>query len=189
MQKLYHVSHRANLTMLEPKVSTHGKPYVYATSCLEVALLFGSNRSFGDLDGAYGGGSNGVKPYFYEAYEGALKRRFEGVTCYIYEVDSTNFKEGQTSYKAEVVSEQPVKILNCTKVDDLYNILLKLNKENKIDIKFYNKEDPQYVKTLSEHIKNRIQLFGILQNKQGVQYEFCKKYHAQILKELEKDKN
>ena len=51
-EKLYHVSPVPNLTLLESKVSTHGKSYVYATKNLTVALLFGSNKSMGDLDGA-----------------------------------------------------------------------------------------------------------------------------------------
>ena len=102
-EKLYHVSHIPNLTVLEPKVSSHGKPYVYATKDLTVALMFGSYKSMGDLDGAYGGGCNGRKPYFYEAFPGAFKRRFEDTSCYIYEVDPTDFMENKTQYNAELV--------------------------------------------------------------------------------------
>ena len=81
-EKLYHVSHVADLKVLEPRVSTHGKRYVYATKNLVVALLFGSHKSMGDLDGTYGGGSKGITPYFYEAFPGAFKRRFEETSCY-----------------------------------------------------------------------------------------------------------
>lgn len=82
MRKLYHVSHIANLDILVPHTSTHGKPYVYATECLELALLFGSNKSYGDYDGIYGIKDGQV--YFYEAYKDAFKRRFYGESCYIY---------------------------------------------------------------------------------------------------------
>lgn len=187
-EKLYHVSHVPNLTLLQPKVSTHGKSYVYATKNLTVALLFGSNKSMGDLDGAYGGGSDGVKPYFYEAFEGAFKRRFENVTCYIYEIDPTNFLENQTSYKSELVSSEPVKILSSTKVENLYDTLIGLSKVGKLDLRFYDKDNPEYVEFMKKHLKHRIKLFGILDNKDGIQYEFCQKHHSQILKELEEEK-
>ncbi|MBQ8909246.1 MAG: hypothetical protein IJY90_03065 [Clostridia bacterium] len=114
MDKLYHVSKVPGLNLLEPRVSTHGKPYVYAAKDLCLALLFGSSKSHGDFDGMYGR-KDGV-PYFYEAYHGAFKDRFQGEICYIYEVERETFKENQTSFKAELVSEVPVKVLNCTKV-------------------------------------------------------------------------
>lgn len=184
-EKLYHVSHIADLKVLEPKVSTHGKSYVYATKNLVVSLLFGSFKSMGDLDGMYGGGSEGRIPYFYEAFPGSFKRRFEETSCYIYEVDPTDFEEGKTSYSAEVVSEKPVKILKCTKVDDLYKTLLELAKNGKLDLKFYEKENPEYVKMMDNHLKDRIVRFGILNDKEKYQYKFCTYYYPHILKELE----
>ena len=184
-EKLYHVSHIADLTVLEPRVSTHGKGYVYATKNLVVALLFGSFKAMGDLDGMYGGGSQNKTPYFYEAFPCAFKRRFEETSCYIYEVDPTDFEEGKTSYSAEVVSEKPVKVLKCIKVEDLHKTLLDLAKSGKLDLKFYNKSDEQYVKLIEEHLKDRIVRFGILEDKEAYQYKFCKSYYPHIIDELE----
>ena len=184
-EKLYHVSHIPNLTILEPRVSTHGKNYVYATANLTVALLFGSNKAMGDLDGPYGGGCNGRKPYFYEGFPGAFKRRFEETSCYIYEVDPTDFEEGKTSYGAEVVSDKPVKVLNCTKVEDLYNTLLNLYKQGEFDLRFYEKDNSQYVNEINKHIKDRIIRYKVLENKEKYQYKFCTYYYSDILEELE----
>ena len=83
MQNLYHVSNVPDLKILEPKVSNHGVAYVYATPQLEFALFFGSKISNGDFDGIIGLNNKNV-PFFYEAYKGAFKRRFEGQSCYIY---------------------------------------------------------------------------------------------------------
>lgn len=184
-KKLYHVSHIAGLSVLEPKVSTHGKSYVYATRSLPVALLFGSYKSMGDLDGMYGGGCNGCKPYFYEGFEGSFKRRFEQTESYIYEVDPTDFEEGKTSYAAELVSEKPVKVLKCTKIDDLHKTLLDLAEKGELDLRFYEKNNPQYVETMNNHIRDRIIKFGILEDKEAYSYKFCKWYHTHILEELE----
>jgi len=153
-EKLYHVSHVADLQVLEPRVSTHDKAYVYATRELAVALLFGSYKAMGDLDGAYGGGCNGRKPYFYEGFIGAFKRRFEDTSCYIYEVDSTDFEEGKTSYAAELVSEKPVKVLKCTKIENLYQTLLDLSEQGKLDLRFYQEDNPKYIEVLNNFLNN-----------------------------------
>lgn len=121
--KLYHVSTIPDLKVLQPRVSTHGKPYVYTTENLNFALFFGSRKSNGDFDGIYGI-ENGV-PFFYEAFPGAFKHRFDDEFCYVYEVEPEGFKSGQTSFKGEVVSENPAKIINCDKIDNLYDFLMK----------------------------------------------------------------
>ena len=52
--KLYHISSIPNIEVLQPKKSTHGVPYIYATFNLHLGLLFGSSKSHGDFDGMYG---------------------------------------------------------------------------------------------------------------------------------------
>lgn len=41
---LYHVSHTPGIAILEPRVSSHGKPYVYAIENLVTGLLFGVKK-------------------------------------------------------------------------------------------------------------------------------------------------
>ena len=183
--KLYHISSVKGLKILQPKLSTHAVPYVYATSNLELGLFFGSSKSMGDFDGIYG--TNNGKPFFYEAYPNAFKRRFENQTCYIYQVDPTTFLYGKTSFKAEVVSEKPVKVINCTKVENLYNKLMSLVEENKIELKMYD-ENPKYISMINEHIKDRILRYGIMQRKNSTAYRFCQDKFPHILKELENGK-
>ena len=182
MEKLYHVSKLPNLNILQPHTSTHGQAYVYATKCLEFALFFGSKKSNGDLDGIYG--INNGKPFFYEAYPGAFKRRFEGESCYIYEVEPDTFKKGRTSFNGELVSEEPVKILNCTEVEDLYDYLQYLIKKGSIDFKSYSL-DNEYQSKIQEHIKSRLIMFNILENKDRPIYKFCKQKFPEIVRDLE----
>ena len=184
MDKFYHVSKIPNIKVLQPQVSTHGKAYVYATQNLEFALLFGSSKSFGDLDGKYGF-KNGL-PFFYEAYEGAFERRFKDVTCYIYEVKPDTFETGQTDFRYEVVSEKPVEVISCTEVKDLYSYLKKLIAEEKIIFKEYSQEE-DYVNYMNEHIKDRIKSFNILNNQNSEVYKFCKLKFPKIMEDLEKN--
>lgn len=179
--KLYHVSKVPDLKILEPRVSTHGKAYVYATTNLEFALFFGGIQSAGDFDGMYGL-KDGV-PYFYEAYEGALKRRFDGATCYIYEVDPSTFEKDKTSFKGEVVSEKAVKVINCEVVDNLYQHLLQLNERGKMQLRFFE-ETEEYKQMIYNHISDRIIRFNILNDKNNGLYNFCEIHFPSILKEL-----
>ncbi len=180
-QKLYHVSNVPNLKVLKPRVSSHGKAYVYATKNLEFSLLFGSTKSKGDFDGTYGI-KDGV-PYFYEAYEGAFRRRFEGEKCYIYEVDPTDFQEEKTTFKGEVVSEVPVKILGCEVVEDLYAYLNDLIAKGEIVFKKYSL-DAEYQKMIRAHLKNRLEMFGICKNKEASIYKFCMEKYPDIVNEV-----
>lgn len=179
--KLYHVSTVPNLKLLEPRVSTHGKAYVYATTNLEFALFFRGTESAGDFDGMYGI-KDGI-PFFYEAYKGALQRRFEGAKCYIYEVDPSTFEKNKTSFKGEVVSEKPVNIISCKEIDDLYQHLLMLNKNGKMQLHFYE-DTKEYKKMIKNHISDGIISFGILNNKNCGIYKFCERYFPEILNEL-----
>ena len=184
--KLYHCSHVPNLTVLKPRVSTHGKSYVYATPYLALSLLFGSKKSYGDFDGMYGINKEG-KPNFYEAYEGALERRFKGESAYIYEVDPTDFEENKTSFSAEVVSEVPVKVIKCTKIEDLYTELLKLIQQGEIEFKAYNINDEKYVRFIDEHIEHRFRLFEIYKTPKRKTYEHCCYNFPHIVKKVEQE--
>ena len=186
--RLYHVSKIPNLKILEPHLSTHKKPYVYATTNLEFALFFGGIESAGDFDGIYGW-KDGT-PFFYEAYEGALQRRFGETTCYIYEVDPTTFEKDKTSFKGEVVSEKPVNTINCEKIDNLYQYLLKLNDNGKIQLHFFE-DTKEYKEMIDNHILDRISRFGIIKNKNSDIYKFCEKHFRHLLEEfvIEDNKN
>lgn len=179
--KLYHVSTVPNLKVLEPHISTHGKSYVYATPNLEFSLFFGGIESARDFDGIYG-----IKkgmPFFYEAYTGALKRRFNGAKCYVYEVDPSSFEENKTSFKGEVVSEKPVKVINCKVVNNVYQYLLELNKNSKIQLHFFE-DTEEYKKMIHDHIVDRIVKLNILDNKNCGTYRFCEQHFPDIIEEL-----
>lgn len=180
--KLYHVSTTPNLKILQPHLSSHGKPYVYATSNLDFALFFGGKNSDGDFDGITGI-KQGV-PYFFEAYEGALKKRFEGSKCYIYEVEASSFSRA-TSFRGEVVSEKPVKVLNCEEINDLYQYLLQQNANGKLELHFFE-NSKEYKEMINNHISDRIIRYGILNKKNSNIYKFCEIHFPDVLENLNK---
>ena len=183
--KLYHVSKTPNLKEIEPRVSKHGIPYVYATTNVVFALLFGSSNSHGDLDGKMGIKHSIVQ--FIEAFPNSFKERFCHQTCYIYEVDPTTFEAGKTDFRNEVVSSVPVKVLGCQKIDDLYlHFQSLINKNEFCLIEFKNTQ--KYQAMIDEHIKKTIQRFDILRSTNSDGYKFCKQHFPHLVNELNNNK-
>ena len=167
-------------------MSTHGTPYVYATTNLELALLFGSKNSHGDFDGKYG--MKGDKPFFYEAYKDAFKERFQGQTCYVYEVKPDTFLLGQTNFRGETVSPEPVEVVGVTEIPDLYSYLNSLIEQGKIIFQEYIM-DEGYQNMIDEHIKNCINNNHILDdNSDSVRYQFCMSKFPKLMEDMQFEK-
>ena len=146
MEVVYHVSTVGGLKELKPHASTHGVPYVYATEDPVLALLWGSTKSHRNLDGSYGTIGKGDRriPCFSEAFKDSFKERFEGESCYVYTVPADTFSH-KTSFKAELVSEVPVKVISCTKVDDVYARLQEEIKKGNFIVEKYDENNKEYV--------------------------------------------
>lgn len=67
---LYHVSPAPGIKVLEPRVSTHGKAYVYAVDNLATGLLFGVHHD--DFDFMISTDPETDFPTCLECYPGAL---------------------------------------------------------------------------------------------------------------------
>lgn len=135
MNFVYHGSSVPNLKIIKPNESTHQKKWVYATKSKAIATIFLSKLG-SDLYYVLSG--NGVK-YPIELVE-RKPLTFEKIfNCsgYIYKLDASNFKEGQTGWSAEVVSDKEEKVIDYEYIDNVYNELIKLNKEGKIKLYLY----------------------------------------------------
>lgn len=179
-QKIYHTSKVKGLTLLEPRISTHGKAYVYGTKHVNLSLLFGG-CGCGDFDGMYG--FNDI-PYFYEAYPHAFYERFANQTGYVYELDPTDFLEGKTGFSAEVVSEKPVKVLSCFEIKDLYEYFMDLIAKGELDFQPYSYEE-EYQNKIKEHIRDRLVRFEVYKGRNLL--ELCRKRFPELTKEYEEN--
>lgn len=90
---LYHISQTAGIKVLQPRVSTHQKAYVYAVENLTTGLLFGAPHD--DLDFIIR--EEGNVPTLMECYPDALSIKFTGKACSIYEVPEAGFLRNQTA--------------------------------------------------------------------------------------------
>ena len=56
---------------------------------------------------------------------------------YIYKLDTTNFKSGQTGWSAELVSDKEEKVIETIYIESVYKELIKLNEEGLIKLYLY----------------------------------------------------
>lgn len=157
---LYHVSHTQGLTVLEPHISSHGKPYVYAIESLVTGLLFGVKKD--DFDFLLYTDDAG-KPVLCECYPDAFRKKYEGQSCSVYEVKEAGFLRGVTGWSPELVCENAVAVENEHIISDLYIRLQEEEQAGNLIVQRYS-EESAYRAMIAEHIVDRLIRFDLLEH-------------------------
>lgn len=173
---LYHVSNIGGIKVLEPKVSSHGKAYVYAIENRVTGLLFGAR--WDDFDFILDANDSGT-PEIYECFPDAFDRIYRGRRCYVYELTEGGFMRGMTGWSPELVSENAVRVISETVVEDLYSALSDASDAGELILHRYERS-PEYKKMVSEHIVDRLIRFDAL-DKNDERFE---KYYKNIIDAL-----
>lgn len=154
---VYHVSSKAGLKTIQPHISTHKKPYVYAVDNIVTGMLFGAKHDDFDLMISADGNNT---PIVYECYPDAFRKVYQGKTCSVYVVDENGFQRGLTSWDPEVVSENEVEVKEEITVDDLYQRLLTEEENGALKVFRYEFSN-EYRKIIASHIMDRLFRFEI----------------------------
>ncbi len=154
---LYHTSSKGGIKVLQPHISSHKKPYIYALNNMVTSLIFGANHS--DFDFIIDE-ENGI-PVIFECYPKAFEEIFKGKSCYIYEVHEKGFKNNITGWEPEFVSENPVKTEKEAYISDLYAKLIEEENRGNLKINFYE-DTKEYKQIIKEHIEDRLIRFNML---------------------------
>lgn len=154
---LYHVSPAMGLKVLEPRISTHGQPWVYAVADRATALLFGAKQDDFDfrIDTLEG------RPAIWECYPGALEECYQNRECSVYQVAEEGFLSGQTDWDAEWVNPAPVPVVKETHVPDLLSALRQAERNGELTIRTYE-DTPAYRRMVSQHVVNRLVRFDCI---------------------------
>ena len=156
MEVVYHGSRERGLKKLEPRKSTHGV-YVYATPSKVLALHF-SGRAGDDLTYALGHFDNDKKgPWeLVENIPGAFEKMYSNSSS-IYSLPAVTFKDIHTGFE-EVVSEVPVDVLSEEYCENVYEGLLKAEKDGLVKIYRYP-EKPERFKKDGSDILNKYRYY------------------------------
>jgi hypothetical protein len=141
MSYVYHGSPISGLTYIEPRESTHGKKYVYATKDKALALVFLQKHNDYLINISY---IDGGKLELTERVTDAFVDIFKGKSGFLYYLDSTNFLEGQTSFPPEVVSEITEQVIHCDTIPCCYSELQEMALNNDIVLYTYPNR-PDYI--------------------------------------------
>lgn len=127
---VYHASKIGGLKVLEPRLSTHKTPWVYATKDIATtAMYLGDNFDF-----ICQTGFSKQKPYIWERFKGAFDLGYKNKKGSIYYLRPDTFKENMTSFTPEIVSEVSVKVEQEIIIDDVKDYLISLEKQGKLTI-------------------------------------------------------
>lgn len=166
---VYHGSEKHGIKRLEPRKSTHGV-YVYATPEKVLALNF-SGRCGDDLTydiGHFDSDQNG--PWeLVENIPGAFEKMFSNSSS-IYSFTDETFKDIHTGFK-EVVSEVGVDVINEEYCENVYEGLLKAEKEGLVKIYRYPNK-PNSMKKDGTHILDKWRYYRNKLNKEFRKEEF-----------------
>lgn len=133
MKYVYHSSRTQGLKVIEPRVSYHGKPWVYAMEKPEYCAVFLGEH--GNLINQIGF-REGL-PYIAERFEGALEYSYKNKTGSIYTLDGSDFKTEMTSFGREIVCDHSCEVINEEKIENSLEKILQLEAEGKIEIYRY----------------------------------------------------
>ncbi|MEX1378284.1 MAG: hypothetical protein AB1Z23_12540 [Eubacteriales bacterium] len=156
--KYYHGSIVPNLKTLYPfntNNSLSQRDCVYLTDKKEMALLYIWVRKFAWL--TYGFDKEGTV-VFGETHKDALKEFYKDVKGYIYTVELDNALENDTSIRNVATVYSEVDVLGCEVIEDVYEEILKYEKQGRIKIRRYEQLSEK------EHAKNREMILNTLKS-------------------------
>lgn len=158
--KYFHGSSIGDISVLKPHVSNHGKSLVYITTNEVIAALYMVKTNWY----SYGFKKDSSIPVYTEYYKDGLKDIYENKTGYIYECENTGFTDNPTNIKVALVSEKEVPIINCIKVDNVYDKLLQYEKEGKLVIQRYGSLNEKQLNNIGSMVINEINEFNLVNN-------------------------
>jgi hypothetical protein len=155
MDYVYHGSPVSGLTYLEPRRSTHGKNWVYATKIKSLAILHSQKWNDYIFDESY---HSQIQLELTERLPNAFEEVYKGKTGYIYFLSAANFLDGHTSFIGEVVSEQREDIIKCEVIEDTYEKLLELEMSGEVVLYKYPNR-PKYIPADDSDLIKKTKLF------------------------------
>jgi hypothetical protein len=129
---LYHGSPDKGIKVFTPRVSTHGKAYIYAAKRMDDAILYCAKWN----DFMITCCSDEV---IVERYEGAIDELYKDRKGFIYVIDGSTFHRIDNNENDDLVSEVPVNVIDCLTVNNLYEIVI-----NKFNI-FRYPDKPSFI--------------------------------------------
>ena len=135
--RLYHGSPNGEIKILEPRESNHGKKYVYTTNSFPLAILYSYNpieRTGGFYTYRFDKDGNLI---YDEYFPNQLEKIYKGHEGYVYEVSNIDYCKPMERMPWIYLSTRKTRVLKPMHIPDIYEEILKLEKQGKIIINRY----------------------------------------------------
>jgi len=179
----YHGSKVSGVHELQPNYSLHGEKFVYLTTNRAVALVYTVNaieRHYElnnlvkpkEFQPWYSYGFDKDKlPIFDEYYPNAVIETYKGKSGYIYSCEEPKESTNPTNIHCAVVTKKPIKVIKEEFIKDIYEEILKLEKQGLCKIRKYEEASKSYLNHIESYIKEDIKKYDLendLTNNYGV---------------------
>lgn len=177
MEYVYHGSKKSGIEKLEPRKSSHGIEYVYATPSKEIAMVMSCHMH--DLNSVIAGRGTKESPLVVVERRPGVFDKFLHDYANVYTLNGENFYSG-TNWGGEVVSEKAQIPLKEEYIEDVYSELLKSEQEG--IIKMYHYPDrPEYIPLdNSDLITNWLDREGVSIEKKMMQLSVIAKEYPEL---------
>lgn len=150
---LYHGSRTANITILEPKLADHGKPYVYLTTLQIVAGFYLINA----VERPYYWFPYGFEPdgtvHYQEWYPHALKEAAWGKSGCIYTVESqASVFHPLDNIPCARLSTEPLAVKDCLQIENCYSWLMEQEKQGAFALKRFEEKTKEQLDFMCESL-------------------------------------
>ena len=150
---MYHGSPNPDITTFTPRVSTHGKSYVYATPDMSTTILYGAKWN----DFLIWVGADDFDEVIVERQKGAMESLYKDKKGYIYILDGSTFHQLDPPDNIwDWVSEEPVNIIDRLTINNLYDVVVK-----KYKIYWYPNRPPEIPDDDSDIVGHTIEIFNM----------------------------
>ncbi|MDC7242883.1 MAG: hypothetical protein PQJ44_02755 [Sphaerochaetaceae bacterium] len=169
----YHGSKTSGIKELQPNFSMHGEKYVYLTTNRAVALVYTVNaieRFYEDnklekpeeFQPWYSYGFDKEKlPVFDEYYPNAVKETYKGKSGFIYICEEPKDFSNPTNIYCAIVTKSSVKTIKEEYIEDVYEEILKLEKQGLCKIRRFEEAKEKYLNKIESYIKEDIEKYNL----------------------------
>ena len=181
---IHHGSAIPSLNELKPLSKLHNteKNVVYLSSSVPYVLLYiwDSEKTRYSQKWVTGWLKDGVA-YYEEQFPGQLKAFYEGVRGYVYSVAQCDNVQIVQQREGMFYSELPVKVCRVTEIPDVYQELLRYEREGLFHVFRYEEATAEKQTELTERIATFIAEDGMI-DRNDEQSRFMKRYFADAWK-------
>ena len=149
---LYHGSPDSGIKTFTPRISTHGKPYVYATKNMSDTIIYGAKWNDFLI-------STGSEDIIVERQRGVIDSLYKNKKGYIYILDGSTFYQLDDN-NIDWVSETQVDVIDYLTINNLYDVIVK-----KYNIYWYPTRPAFIPDDDSDIVEHTIKIFGMCLNK------------------------